>query len=90
MPDMVFFTDSDASYLVEPSARSRAAGYHYLGDSTGQSFNAPIYALAKVIKSVMTSAMEAEVKALFMNAKKNSQIEGLVKKFFGVSYRVNL
>ena len=33
-------------------------------------FNGPIYVLAKVIKSVMASAMEAEIAAMFMNAQK--------------------
>jgi len=30
--DMLYTLDSDASYLSEPKARSRAGGYHYLGD----------------------------------------------------------
>ena len=31
-------------------------------------FNGPIHVLAKTIKAAMASAMEAEMKALFMNA----------------------
>ena len=52
--------DCDAAYLVAPKARSRAAGYHYLGNYDGKLFNGPIYVLAKVIKAVMSSAVEAE------------------------------
>ena len=66
--DMILQVDSDAAYLVCPEARSRAGGYHYLGNKDGQLINAPIFVLAKVIKNVMASAAESEVAALFMNA----------------------
>ena len=66
--DMQLLIDSDASFLVELMARSRAGGYHYLGTDDGQLFNGPIFVLAKVIKSVMSSASEAECGALYMNA----------------------
>ena len=48
--DMQLKVDCDAAYLVAPKARSRAAGYHYLGNHDGNLFNGPIYVLAKVIK----------------------------------------
>ena len=67
--DMILFIDSDASYLVEPMARSRAGGYFYLGNKNGDIVNGSILVLAKVIKFVMSSAAEAELAALFMNAK---------------------
>ena len=60
--------ESDAAYLVCPKARSRAGGFHYLSDTNGTQFNGPITVIAKVIKHVMSSASEAEVGALFMNA----------------------
>ena len=66
--DMVLQADSDAAYLVCPEAKSRAGGYHFLGDKDNIQFNGPILVLAKVIKDVMASAAEAEVAALFMNA----------------------
>ena len=47
---------------------SRAAGYHYLGNYDGKLFNGPIYVLAKVIKDVMSSEVEAESESLFLNA----------------------
>ena len=59
---------SDAAYLVAKMARSRAGGYHFLGDQDGRLFNGPIYVLAKIIKRVMASASEAECSGLFMNA----------------------
>ena len=61
-------TDSDAAYLVAARARSRAGGYHYLGNLDGKLFNGPIYILAKIIKAVMASAAEAECGALYVNA----------------------
>ena len=60
--------DSDATYLVAPKARSRAAGYHYLENKDGKLFNRPIYVLAKIIKAVMSSAAEAECGRLYINA----------------------
>ena len=66
--DMQLLIDSDASYLTAPKARSRAGGYHYLGNYDGDLFNGPIYILAKIIKAVMSSAAEAECGALYINA----------------------
>ena len=62
--DMILSIDSDAAYLVEPQARSRMGGYHYLGNKDGKLFNAPIHVLAKVIQNVVASAAEAEVAGL--------------------------
>ena len=67
--DMILSADSDAAYQVAPKSRSRASGYHYLGDKDGLLFNGAVYILAKIIKSVMQSAAEAECGALYMNAK---------------------
>ena len=65
---MILSCESDAAYLVAPKSRSRAGGYHYLGNKAGTQFNGPIYVLAKIIKAVMGSAAEAEVGGLYMNA----------------------
>ena len=66
--DMLYKIDSDAAYLVYPQAQSRAGGYHYLGNADDNLFNGPIHVLAKIIKNVMSSAAEAELAGLFMNA----------------------
>jgi hypothetical protein len=68
--DMILQTDSDAAYLVMPNARSRAGGYHFLGSKDRTLFNAAFYVLARVIKNVMGSAMEAEIAAMYENAQK--------------------
>ena len=68
--DMILKVHSDASYLSESEARSRAGGYFYLGDKTNKiTNNGPIHILAKIIKNVVSSAAEAEIAAVFMNAK---------------------
>ena len=68
--DMILHNHSDAAYLVASNARSRAGGYTYFGNEQGkeQIFNPPIAVIAKVIKAVMSSASEAEIGALYMNA----------------------
>ena len=67
--DMILFIDSDATYLVEPEAKSRAGGFFYLGNKDGTLINGSILTLAKIIKFVMTLAGKAEIVALFMNTK---------------------
>ena len=69
--DMILHNHSDAAYLVASEARSRAGGYTYLGNKKNnrQIINGPIAIIAKIIKVVMASAAEAEVAALYMNAK---------------------
>ena len=65
--DMLYKIDSDAAYLMCPEARSRAGGYHYLGNADDNLFNGPIHVLTKVIQNVMSLAAESEVADLFMN-----------------------
>jgi hypothetical protein len=69
--DIVLHNHSDAAYLVASEARSRADGFTYMGNHQGrpQIINGGISVIAKIVKSVMSSAAEAEVGALFMNAK---------------------
>ena len=66
--DMILRSDSDAAYLVAPEARSCAGGYHWVSNYAHTQFNGPVHVLAKVIKNVMASAMEAEIEGLYMNA----------------------
>ena len=67
--DMLLRIDSDAAYLVAPRARSRAGGFHYLSNKEGTLFNGAIYNLVKVLKHVCASAAEAEIGALYANAR---------------------
>ena len=67
--DMILCIDSDAAYLFEPQARSRAAGLFYLGNCNAELMNGSIHILTKTIKHVCSSVAEAEIAALFMNAR---------------------
>ena len=69
--DMILHNHSDAAYLVATGARSRAAGYTYFGNNSNkqQIINGPISIIAKIIKMVVSSAAEAEIAALYMNAR---------------------
>ena len=75
--DMILHVHSDASYLSEPQARSRAGGFDFLGDDvdmqnpdTKPTLNGPVHIVSSILKNVMASASatEAEVGALFHNA----------------------
>ncbi len=71
--DMILQGHSDASYLSAPEARSRAAGYWFLGSlpQNGKPIrlNGAILVLCTLLKFVAASAAEAELGALFLNAK---------------------
>jgi hypothetical protein len=64
---------SDASYLSATDARSRATGVFFLGslpqDNKPIKLNGTIHVLCTVLKFVATPAAEAELGALFLNAK---------------------
>ena len=62
--EMLYKIDSDAAYLVCPEARSRAGGYHYLGNTNNNLVNGPIHILAKIIKNVIEN-LRREHKFLF-------------------------
>jgi hypothetical protein len=79
--NMVLWTDSDASYLSCPKARSRAAGYHFLSSMPKDPDRSPtstdpappangaIDILCQIMKPVLASAAEAELGGLFLNGK---------------------
>ena len=70
---MILHVDSDAAYLVLPKAKSRIAGYYYLTDHPSSTLppprNGPLLVECKTLKHVVTSAAEAEISALYHNAK---------------------
>lgn len=68
--DMILHIHTDASYLSEPQAKSRYAGYHFMRDKNNYNkLNGPILTLAKMIKNVVSSAIEAELAGIFNNSK---------------------
>lgn len=71
--DMILNVHSDASYLSAPNARSRASGYFFLGSVPQPNMpiklNGAINVICSTLKFVAASAAEAELGALFHNAK---------------------
>jgi hypothetical protein len=62
--DMILHIHSDASYLSENEAKSRAGGFFYMGNTTKNDkkiTNGAILIVSKVLKHVMSSAAEAEI-----------------------------
>jgi hypothetical protein len=73
--DMTLYLHSDASYLSEPKARSRAGGHFFLSDKPVDPTTAPlrqlplngaIHTTCRILRNVMASAAEAEVAGLFI------------------------
>jgi len=68
--NMVLAIHSDASYLSESKARSRAGGHFYLSDNSKfPPNNGAVLNLSTIIDAVMSSAAEAELGALYINAR---------------------
>jgi len=69
--DMVMNMHSDASYLSEPNARSRACGHFFMGSlpRNGQpiKLNDAFHTLCLILRFVAASAVEAELGAQFLN-----------------------
>jgi hypothetical protein len=68
--DMILAIHSNASYLSEPKAQSQAGGHMFMaGDDKIPINNGTVLKILQLIKSVMSSAAEAELAVLFINAK---------------------
>ena len=72
--DMQLHVDIDTAFLVSPKARSRIAGYFRLLHHRSSSYahykdNGPLLVECKTLRSVVTSAAEAETHGVFHNAK---------------------
>ena len=74
--NMILHIHSNASYLSEPRARSRAGGNYFLGDerpdistppTTRPRLNGPIHSISRIMSNVMGSAAEAEIEAAYIN-----------------------
>jgi hypothetical protein len=67
--NMILAAHSDASYLSEPQARSRAGGHFFLSSNADiPPNNGAILNIAHIIKHVMASATKAELATLFITA----------------------
>ena len=86
---MILHIYSDASYLSEPRARSRAGGHYFLGDerpdmskppTTRLRLNGPIHSISRIISNVMSSAAEANIGAAYINGQESVPIRTLILK----------
>ena len=79
--NMVLAVHSDAGYLNEANARSRAGGHFFLSDhSVYPPNNGAILNVAQIIKNVMSSAAEAELGGLFICAREAVYIRLILKE----------
>ncbi len=68
--DMVLAVHSNASSLSKPKARSQAGGHMFMaGRDDIPTNNGAILIVLQIIRAVMSSTMEAELSALFINVK---------------------
>jgi hypothetical protein len=72
--DVILHIHRDASYLSENEAKSRAGGFFYMGSDTktNKLTNGAILIISTVLKHVMSLAAEAEIGAVFINAKEGA------------------
>jgi hypothetical protein len=73
--DMILDIHIDASYLSENEAKSRSGGFLFMGSNNKTDkklTNGEILIISKVLKHVMSSAAEAEIGAVFINAKEGA------------------
>jgi hypothetical protein len=79
--EMVLAIHSNASYLSKPLARSRVGGHFFCSANVDDPpDNGAILNISKVIKAVMSSAAEAELGALYVNARKAVPMRHLLKE----------
>jgi len=68
--DIVLAIHSNASYLSEPKSRSLAGDHMFMaGEDKIPINNGAVHNISQIIRAVMSSAAEAELGALFINAK---------------------
>ena len=79
--DMVLAVHSDASYLSEPAARSRVGGHFFCSsDVDDPPNNGAVLNISKILKAVMSSAAEAELGALYINAREAIPMRHLLQE----------
>jgi hypothetical protein len=67
---MVLAGHSNALYLSKTKAHSRVGGHIFMSNNTAKPLNnGAILTIAQIIKTVMSSAAEAEVGALYINCR---------------------
>ena len=78
--DMILKITSDAAYLVQPKARSRAAVHYHLGWLNSDRVNGAVDILCKTIKNVVSSAAEAETGGIYIGGKHACPMRAALKE----------
>jgi len=80
--DMILVVETDAAYLVQPEAKSRASGWFVLTNhpTTTIKNNAPIHVMCTTIKNVVASAAEAEIASIFLGCQRACPIQTLLEE----------
>ena len=79
--DMVLAVHSNAGYLNELKAKSKAGEHFFLSSNPNiPTNNGAILNIAQIIKNVMSSAAEAELRALYIMARKAVYIRHILKE----------
>ena len=85
---MVLAAHEDTGFLNETKARNRAGAHIFLNEYVATpKLNGEILTIAKIIKPVMASAVEAELALLYLTAKKWCQYAIQLKKWDGRSLK---
>ena len=67
---MILAAHADAGFLKESKARSKAGAHIFLSENDPKpKLNSPVLTIAQIVYSVMASAAEAEMAALYVTAK---------------------
>jgi hypothetical protein len=70
---MVLWVHSNRAYLVEPNTKSRVSSYFFLSNFISDlskatpHLNRPIHTFSKILKNIVSSAVEYEIASAFEN-----------------------
>jgi hypothetical protein len=78
--DMILKITSDAAYIVQPKARSRAAVHYHLGWLKSDCVNGAVNVLCQTIKNVVSSAAEAETGGIYIGGKHACPMRAMLKE----------
>ena len=79
--DMILVVHSDTSYLRESEVRSRVGGHFFCSSNMDDPpNNGAVFNVAKILRTVMSRAAEAELGALYVNAKEAVPMRHLLEE----------
>jgi hypothetical protein len=81
--EMILNIHSDARYLNETEVRSRAGGHFFMRSKPkggNKQHNGALLTLSTILRMVVASAAEAEMGAMFLNAKEGVNIQNIIRE----------